>query len=117
MLEAIVGCVHVVAHKPFKPAVAAHELERAAADAGVLLTVFHDRRWDADVRTLAKALESGELGPLGLVHSRFDLDDPATHGRRLGPSSPGSRQLESAARARVVVVVLLIRSVRRRTRP
>jgi predicted dehydrogenase len=44
----------------------------------VLLTVFHNRRWDSDIRTLAKVLESGALGELWRVHSRFDLDDPAT---------------------------------------
>ena len=51
----------------------------AAADsAGVLLSVFHNRRWDADIRTLAAVVESGRLGELWRVHSRFDLDDPAT---------------------------------------
>ena len=79
VLEAVAGGVHVIADKPFAPtADDARELERAAADAGVLLTVFHNRRWDADIRTLARVVESAELGHLWRVHSRFDLDDPAT---------------------------------------
>jgi predicted dehydrogenase len=79
VLEAIAGGVHVIADKPFAPtADAAHEMEWAAAQAGVLLTVYHNRRWDADIRTLAKVLASGELGELWRVHSRFDADDPAT---------------------------------------
>ena len=44
----------------------------------MLLSVFHNRRWDADIRTLAAVIESGRLGELWRVHSRFDLDDPAT---------------------------------------
>jgi hypothetical protein len=46
----------------------------------VLLTVFHNRRWDADIRTLVKVLDSGDLGGLWRVHSRFDLDDLARWG-------------------------------------
>jgi predicted dehydrogenase len=79
VLEAIAGGVHVIADKPFAPtADDAREMERAAAQAGVLLTVFHNRRWDADIRTLAKVLGTEELGTLWRVHSRFDLDDPLT---------------------------------------
>jgi predicted dehydrogenase len=79
VLEAVAGGVHVIADKPFAPtSSAARELERAAAAAGVLLTVYHNRRWDADIRTLATVLDSGELGEVWRVHSRFDADDPAT---------------------------------------
>jgi predicted dehydrogenase len=79
VLEAIAAGVHVVADKPFAPTAAVgSEMAVAAESAGVLLSVFHNRRWDSDVRTLAGVLESGELGDLWRVHSRFDLDDPAT---------------------------------------
>lgn len=40
-----------------------------------MLGVFHNRRFDADVLTLRKVLESGRLGNLWRVHSRMDLDD------------------------------------------
>ncbi len=71
--------MHVVADKPFAPsAVVGAELAAAAHAAGVLLSVFHNRRWDADLRTLVGVLASGELGDLWRVHSRFDLDDPGT---------------------------------------
>jgi predicted dehydrogenase len=79
VLEAIAAGVHVIADKPFAPtADAARELEGAAGEAGVMLSVYHNRRWDADLRTLATVVESGRLGTLWRVHSRFDSDDPAT---------------------------------------
>jgi predicted dehydrogenase len=40
--------------------------------------VFHNRRWDADIRTLAALVARGDLGPLWRVESRFDLDEPGT---------------------------------------
>jgi len=79
VLEAIAAGVHVIADKPFAPtAQDARALELAAAEAGVLLTVYHNRRWDSDIRTLAAVLAGRELGEIWRVHSRFDLDDPDT---------------------------------------
>lgn len=79
VLEAIAAGVHVMADKPFAPtADDGREMERAAAEADVMLSVYHNRRWDADIRTLASVIESGRLGTLWRVHSRFDLDDPTT---------------------------------------
>jgi predicted dehydrogenase len=79
VLEAVAAKVHVIADKPFAPtANEAREMAQAAADAGVMLSVFHNRRWDADIRTFAKVLAEARLGDLWRVHSRFDLDDPGT---------------------------------------
>ena len=79
VLEAIAAGVNVIADKPFAPtAEGGRELDRAAREAGVALNVFHNRRWDADIRTLADVLNRGLLGKLWRVESRFDLDDPAT---------------------------------------
>lgn len=79
VLEAIAAGVHVVADKPFAPdAAGARELADAAAAAGVMLSVYHNRRWDADLRTLAHLVEGGRLGAIWRLHSRFDADDPAT---------------------------------------
>ena len=77
VLEAIAGGVAVIADKPFAPSAdGGRELAEAALDAGVALSVFHNRRWDADIRTLAAVIGSGELGELWRVESRFDLDEP-----------------------------------------
>jgi predicted dehydrogenase len=79
VLQALDRGVHVVADKPFAPtAEEARELVRAAHDADLLLTVFHNRRWDTDVRTLAAVLEGGELGAIWRAVNRFDLDEPGS---------------------------------------
>lgn len=79
VLQCIAAGVPTIADKPFAPNVAlARELRDAALRAGVPLGVFHNRRWDADVRTVRAVLDSGELGVVSRFTSRFDLDDPAT---------------------------------------
>jgi predicted dehydrogenase len=76
VLEAIAAGVHVVADKPFAPtAEHARELELAASQAGVVLNVYHNRRRDADILTLATVLASGKLGELWRVHSVMDQDN------------------------------------------
>ncbi len=65
VLEAVAAGVHVVADKPFAPnAPAARELAGAAQSAGVVLTVFHNRRWDADrARRAAHGATVGGVRP------------------------------------------------------
>lgn len=76
VLEAISAGVAVVADKPFAPnAEAGRELDAAAEANGVILSVFQNRRYDADIRTLRHVLDSGKLGRLWRVHSRMDLDE------------------------------------------
>ncbi|MFC0450146.1 Gfo/Idh/MocA family oxidoreductase [Rhodococcus jostii] len=77
VLEAVGRGVHVVADKPFAPDVAtAREMITAAAEAGVLLGVFHNRRYDADIRTLKSVLP--RLGDIWRVESHFDQDGADT---------------------------------------
>ena len=77
VLEAIGRGVHVVADKPFAPDVeTARELVAAADDAGVLLSVYHNRRYDADIRTLKSVLP--RLGDIWRIESQFDLDGADT---------------------------------------
>ncbi len=79
VLEAIAAGVHVVADKPFAPdAASARELEEAARQAGVVLNVYHNRRRDADILTLAGVIASGQLGEVWRVHSIMDQDGAAT---------------------------------------
>jgi predicted dehydrogenase len=79
VLEAIAAGVHVVADKPFATsAESAAELGAAADAAGVRLSVFHQRRADADIVTLKHVLDAGELGPVWRFHSSFDLDEPGS---------------------------------------
>ena len=79
VLEALAAGRHVLSDKPFAPtAEAGRELARAAADAGLLLSVFHNRRWDADLLTLASVIEDGRLGDVWRIDSRFDVDEAHT---------------------------------------
>lgn len=65
--------LHVVVDKPFVPTAAAgEELIRRAEAAGVVLTVFQNRRWDADFLTLRRLVESGALGQVRTFESRFE---------------------------------------------
>lgn len=78
-LEAIELGLHVVCDKPFA---ATHEdaaeMVAAAKAKGVLLNVFHNRRWDTDFRTFKSVIDSGRLGEIRRVHNRLDADDWAT---------------------------------------
>lgn len=79
VLEAVAGGVHVIGDKPFAPdAAGAHEMATAASAAGVTVTVFQNRRWDADFRTLQAVVARGDVGAVWRVDSRFDLDAPGT---------------------------------------
>jgi predicted dehydrogenase len=110
VLEAVTAGVHVVADKPFAPtAEVGLELAEAAESADVLLSVFHNRRWDADIRTLAAVIESGRLGALWRVHSRFDLDDPST--LEAGPGGGLLRDLGSHLVDQMVWLLGDVRSV------
>ncbi|MGW1680698.1 Gfo/Idh/MocA family oxidoreductase [Saccharopolyspora sp. NPDC002376] len=67
----------VVVDKPFTPtAVEGRRLIEHAQAKGQLLTVFQNRRWDNDVRTVAKLLGDGELGRVHRFESRFERWSP-----------------------------------------
>lgn len=79
VLEAIASGAHVVADKPFASSAAeGQELTDAAAAAGVLLNVFHNRRLDSDIVTARSVIESGALGAIQRLDLRCDQDDPGT---------------------------------------
>jgi scyllo-inositol 2-dehydrogenase (NADP+) len=63
----------VVVDKPLAASVAeAEQLARAAADAHVVASVFHNRRWDGDFLTLSKLVRDGALGDVVRLESRFE---------------------------------------------
>ena len=62
-----------VVDKPLAPSASvAAELVDLADDAGVLLTVYHQRRWDSDFLTLKRLIAAGELGLVHRFESRFE---------------------------------------------
>lgn len=94
VLQALDLGLHVIADKPFAPdAATARELQAAARKAGRQLAVYHNRRWDSDIRSLKALLDRGELGATRRFHSRFDLDEAGT--LEPGPSGGLLRDLGS----------------------
>ena len=68
----------VVVDKPLAPTAAeGRELVAEAERRGVLLTVFHNRRWDADFLTLRRVVSEGGVGAVARLESRFDRWRPA----------------------------------------
>jgi predicted dehydrogenase len=63
----------VVVDKPFAPTGAeGRKLIALAAELGRRLTVFQNRRWDADFRTLRRLLAEGAFGTVHAFESRFE---------------------------------------------
>ncbi len=98
-LRAIEAGVAVVVDKPLAPdAASARALVRKAESAGVLLTVFHNRRWDNDFLTVQELVTAGRLGAVHRFESRFERWAPVV---RQGswredplPSSGGGQLLD-----------------------
>lgn len=72
-LAAIEAGIPVVVDKPFAPTSAeARQVLQAARTREVPLTVFQNRRWDSDFRTVRKLLAEGELGAVQRFESRYE---------------------------------------------
>lgn len=68
---------HVVIDKPLAPTLAeAQRIAAVARDSERLVTVFHNRRWDADFLTLRQLIASGALGEVVQCNSHFDRFRP-----------------------------------------
>jgi scyllo-inositol 2-dehydrogenase (NADP+) len=81
-VAAIEAGKHVVIDKPFTLDVAqATRLIRLAGQHGRQLSIFHNRRWDGDFLTIARLVESGELGALRHFESHFDRYRPQVQDR------------------------------------
>lgn len=73
---------HVVVDKPFTVTLSqARELEALAKAKGMLLSVFHNRRWDSDFLTLKQLLKEGTLGEVRYFESHFDRFRPEVRQR------------------------------------
>jgi predicted dehydrogenase len=76
-LASIEAGLPVVVDKPLAPSAAdGRRLIEASEDRRVLLTVFQNRRWDGDFRTVQALVEADLLGPLVRFESRFERYRP-----------------------------------------
>ena len=76
-LQAVRLGLAVVVDKPFaRSAADARAVATAAADAGVPLSVYQNRRWDSDFRTVRRLVGEGALGDVRRFESRFERWDP-----------------------------------------
>lgn len=89
--QALQAGKHVVVDKPFTVTLAeAEELARLASHSGLLLSVFHNRRWDSDFLTLRQLLGRERLGEVSYFESRFDRHRPQVRDRWRERAGPGS---------------------------
>ena len=71
--RALLAGKHVVVDKPFTVTSAeAQELIALTRQRDRLLTVFHNRRWEGDFRTIRKLIDAGVFGRIVMFEARFD---------------------------------------------
>ena len=77
VLEAVSLGLPVVCDKPFAlQSAAARQVLEAAKRAGVPLTVYQNRRFDADLLTVRAVIDSGEVGRVTRFESRIEQYTP-----------------------------------------
>ncbi len=82
---------HVVVDKPFTVSLAeARGLTTLAADAGRLLSVFQNRRWDSDFLGVRAAIGGGMLGDVVELRSEMSRYRPEVRDRWRERAGPGS---------------------------
>ncbi|MFL9841479.1 oxidoreductase [Sphingomonas sp. ST-64] len=73
---------HVVIDKPFTVTLdEARGLIAQAENAGRLLSVFHNRRWDSDFLSVSRAIRDGLVGEVAQFESHFDRFRPEVRDR------------------------------------
>lgn len=89
--QALLAGKHVVVEKPFTITLdEGAELIALAEERQLVLSVFHNRRWDSDFLTLRQTIEAGLLGPINTYEAHFDRYRPQVRGRWREQDLPGS---------------------------
>ncbi|MEU8244977.1 Gfo/Idh/MocA family oxidoreductase [Nonomuraea sp. NPDC048916] len=79
--EALTRGKPVVVDKPLAGSAAeARALAALASERGLMLTVFHNRRWDGDYLTVRELVDDGALGEVLRFESRFERWRPVPKG-------------------------------------
>ncbi|MFC0407734.1 oxidoreductase [Roseomonas elaeocarpi] len=83
--------LHAVVDKPFTTTLAeAEALANLAHTRGRLLSVFQNRRWDADFLEVCRLVRGGTLGRIAQFESRYDRFRPQVVNRWRERSGPGA---------------------------
>ena len=89
--KAIKAGKNVVVDKPFTLTLdQARHLQKLAQEHQVLLSVFHNRRWDSDYLGIKEVIESGKLGRIVHFESHIDKFQPLVIDRWRDKNLPGS---------------------------
>lgn len=89
--QALEAGKHVVVDKPFTLDMQeARELIALAKEKGLLLSVFHNRRWDSDYLGVRQAIEQGKVGRVVQFESHIDRFRPQVRVRWREQNVPGS---------------------------
>lgn len=90
-LQALAAGKHVLVDKPFAlDAAQARAVVAAASAAGRIVSVFQNRRWDADFLTVRRLIDEGQLGEVVEFHSHFDRFRPQVRDRWRESDIPGA---------------------------
>jgi predicted dehydrogenase len=89
--KVIIAGKHIIVEKPFTATVAeAEELIQLASDKNVKLSVYQNRRYDSDFKTVKKILDEGLLGKIVDAEIHYDRFEP-------GLSSKAHKETPKAA--------------------
>ena len=92
--KALLKNKNVVIEKPFTPTVKeADELIKLAKDKNLVLTIYHNRRFDSDFLTIKKLLKSEKLGDLKTYEAHFDRFRPNINKKWKEIPNPGTGSL------------------------
>ncbi|GGA49778.1 oxidoreductase [Paenibacillus physcomitrellae] len=92
--QSLMAGKHVILEKPMVvEAREATELIRIAEEQGLLLSVYHNRRWDNDFLTVKKLVNEGALGEINTYQVHFDRFRPHVRDRWREQPFPGSGTL------------------------
>ncbi|CDG17884.1 oxidoreductase [Xenorhabdus doucetiae] len=89
--KALAAGKHVVVDKPFTITVEqAQSLKKQAEEAKLLLSVFHNRRWDSGFLTVKSIIKENKLGALKYYEAHFDRYRPVVRQRWREAAGAGS---------------------------
>ena len=74
--------IHIIIEKPVVTSISeAEELLKSANSRDLIVSVFHNRRWDGDFLTVKKIVETDKLGSIRVFESHYDRFRPIVRDR------------------------------------